>query len=180
MERAIYRRFSTSRNIVFNNWSQRAAFSTCRRVSIMPAWQYTLRLASNNISLIDRKRNPTHPPGESVLRKSHPIWVWVQSPGVLLLQLARVCPDHRVGRVLSFYSSRRNWDSPDPSPAGEYAPPPFGTGGRGTLAGEKGGGRVPILTRDIHCGTLYIYVLCGPDPPFLVGGRENSANPSLF
>jgi hypothetical protein len=25
-------------------------------------------------------------------------------------------------------------------------PPPFGTGGRGTLAGERGGGRVPIST----------------------------------
>ncbi len=31
---------------------------------------------------------------------------------------------------------------------------------RGTLAGERGAGRVPIPTRDIHCGTLYIYVLC--------------------
>jgi hypothetical protein len=25
--------------------------------------------------------------------------------------------EHRVGRVLSFFSSRRNWDSPTPSPA---------------------------------------------------------------
>jgi hypothetical protein len=32
---------------------------------------------------------------------------------------------HRVGRVLSFFSSRRNWDSPYPSPAGECAPPPL-------------------------------------------------------
>jgi hypothetical protein len=31
---------------------------------------------------------------------------------------------HRVGRVLSFFSSRRNCDSPNPSPAGECAPPP--------------------------------------------------------
>ncbi len=54
---------------------------------------------------------------------------------------------HRVGRVLSFFSSRRNWDSPIPSPAGEWAPPPFGSGGRGTLASERGGGRVPIPTR---------------------------------
>jgi hypothetical protein len=29
---------------------------------------------------------------------------------------------HRVGRVLSFFSSRWNWDSPDPSPARECAP----------------------------------------------------------
>jgi hypothetical protein len=34
-------------------------------------------------------------------------------------------------------------------------------GGRGTLAGEKGVVRVPIPTRGIHCGTLYMYVLCG-------------------
>ncbi len=53
---------------------------------------------------------------------------------------------HRVGRVLSFFSSRRNWDSPNPSPAGECALPP-GSGGGGTLAGERGVGRVPIPTR---------------------------------
>jgi hypothetical protein len=32
---------------------------------------------------------------------------------------------HRVGRVLSFFSSRWNWDSPTPSPAGECASPRF-------------------------------------------------------
>ncbi len=67
---------------------------------------------------------------------------------------------HRIGRVLSFFSSRRNWDSPNPSTAGECTPPPHGSGGRGTLAGERGYGRVPIPTRGKHCGTLYIYVLC--------------------
>ncbi len=45
---------------------------------------------------------------------------------------------HRVGRVLSFFSSRRNWNSTNPSPAGECAPP-F-SGGRGTLACGKGVG----------------------------------------
>jgi hypothetical protein len=35
------------------------------------------------------------------------------------------------------------------------------SGGRGTFAGEKWVGRVPIPTRGIHCGTLYMYVLCG-------------------
>ncbi len=34
------------------------------------------------------------------------------------------CMDHRVGRVLSFFSSFRNWDSPNPSPAGECTLPP--------------------------------------------------------
>jgi hypothetical protein len=65
---------------------------------------------------------------------------------------------YRAGRVLSFFSSRRNWDYPNPSPAGECAPPPLVLGGRGTLAGERGVGRV--RRGDIHCGTLYIYVLC--------------------
>ncbi len=41
------------------------------------------------------------------------------------------------------FSSRQNWDSPNPSPAGECAPPP-GSGGRGTHIGERGVGRVPI------------------------------------
>jgi hypothetical protein len=73
--------------------------------------------------------------------------------------------------VLSFFSSRRNWDSPTPPAAGECAPPPqpFGPGGGGTLACEGGVGGVPIPTRGqksiklkpprgqyIHRGTLYI------------------------
>jgi hypothetical protein len=49
---------------------------------------------------------------------------------------------------------------PTPHPQASVPPPPV-SGGRGTLAGEKGVGRVPIPTRDIHCGTLYMYVLCG-------------------
>jgi hypothetical protein len=36
---------------------------------------------------------------------------------------------HRVGRVLSFFSSRRNWDSRKPSPACECVPPGSGGGG---------------------------------------------------
>jgi hypothetical protein len=68
---------------------------------------------------------------------------------------------HRVGRVISFFSSRRNWDSPNPSPAGKIAPLWFRGEGHSTLAGERGVGRVSIPTgRDIHCGTLSMYVLC--------------------
>jgi hypothetical protein len=37
--------------------------------------------------------------------------------------------NHRVGRVLSFFSSRPNCDFPTPSPAGECIPSPFGFGG---------------------------------------------------
>jgi hypothetical protein len=47
---------------------------------------------------------------------------------------------HRVGRVLSFFSCRRNWDTP----AGECAPSPPLVGGRGTLSGERVVGRVPF------------------------------------
>ncbi len=63
-------------------------------------------------------------------------------------------------RVLSFFSSRQNWDSPNPSPAGECGPPPFNSGGRGTLAGERGVGEFQFQRGDIQCGTLYMYVLC--------------------
>jgi len=60
------------------------------------------------------------------------------------------------------FSSRRYWDSPNPSTAGECALPPLVPGGRGTLAGERGGGRVPIPTRGPTLWySLYIYVLSG-------------------
>jgi hypothetical protein len=72
------------------------------------------------------------------------------------------CTLHRIGRVLSFFSSRLNWDSPNLSPAGECAPCPFGSGGRGTLDGERGGGRVPIPTRGHTLWySIFISVLCG-------------------
>ncbi len=66
--------------------------------------------------------------------------------------------NHRVGRVLSFFSSRRNWVS---------VPAPFGSGGRGTLAGESGDGRVTIPTGGHTLWySLYIPVctFCGDNP----------------
>jgi hypothetical protein len=61
---------------------------------------------------------------------------------------------------------------PQPPTRRLVCPLPPVSGGRGTLAGEKGVGRVPIPTRGIHCGTLYMYVLCDfivyrtpPNPP---------------
>ncbi len=64
----------------------------------------------------------------------------------------------RETQVLSFLSSRWNWESPTPSPPGECAPPPR-SGGRGTLACGRGGGgeRSQFRRGDIHCGTLCIY-----------------------
>ncbi len=45
---------------------------------------------------------------------------------------------------------------PTPHPQASVPPPRFGSGGRGTLAGERGVGRVPIPTR----GHMYTVVLC--------------------
>ncbi len=67
-------------------------------------------------------------------------------------QIGGVDVPHRVGRVLSFsFSSRRNWDSPNPSPAGECS-----GGGAHSLARE-GFGESQFRRGDIHCGTLYTY-----------------------
>jgi hypothetical protein len=50
---------------------------------------------------------------------------------------------------------------PHPSAAGACAPPPLVPGGRGTPASGKGVGESQFQRGDIHCGTLYLYVLCG-------------------
>jgi hypothetical protein len=55
---------------------------------------------------------------------------------------------------------------PQPPTRRLVCPLPPVSGGRRTLAGEKGVGRVPIPTRGVHCGTLYMYVLCGKDPEY--------------
>ncbi len=71
---------------------------------------------------------------------------------------------HRVGRVLSFFSSRRNWDSPTPRPLASVPSPPL-LGGEGhTHWRERGVGESQFRRGDIHCGTLYIYVLCDYTP----------------
>ncbi len=76
---------------------------------------------------------------------------------------------HRVDRVISFFSSRRNWDSPTPSHAGECVPPPLVQGeGTHSLAGERVG-ESQFLRGDRHCGMLGIYVLCGHAPKLSPG-----------
>jgi hypothetical protein len=67
---------------------------------------------------------------------------------------------HRVGRVQSLFSSRRNWDSPTPS-CRRWVCPPLWSGG-GTLACERRVGGVPIPTRGhtLWC-SLYISTLWG-------------------
>jgi hypothetical protein len=67
---------------------------------------------------------------------------------------------HRVGRVLSFFSSCRNWDSPTPYPQASVPTPPFGWGageGGGTLAYERGVGGIPIPTRE-HTQWYSVYI----------------------
>jgi hypothetical protein len=65
---------------------------------------------------------------------------------------------HRVGRVLSLFSSRWNWDSPNPSPAGECAPPPPpGSGVWDTFAGERKVGRVTNSDVGIYTVALFRY-----------------------
>ncbi len=62
----------------------------------------------------------------------------------------------RVGRVLSFFSSRRNWDSPNPSPAGECAPPPPWFWGEGHTRWRQRGWESPNSHEGTCTGTLYI------------------------
>ncbi len=64
---------------------------------------------------------------------------------------------HWVGRVLSFFSSCRNWDSPNPSPAGECAPPPLVRGvGVHSLAREGVGG-FQFRREGTYTVVLFIY-----------------------
>jgi hypothetical protein len=72
--------------------------------------------------------------------------------------------DHRVGRVLRFFSSRRDWDSPNPSPAGECAPPPLVRGEGHTRLQERGWessnsdeGTYTLVLCIVY---IYVYVLC--------------------
>ncbi len=67
---------------------------------------------------------------------------------------------HRVGRVLSFFSSRGIGTPPTPHPPASVPPHP-GTGGGAHSLAREGLGESQFRRGDIHCGTLYIYVLCG-------------------
>jgi hypothetical protein len=74
---------------------------------------------------------------------------------------------HRVGRVPSFSPVVGIGTPPTPHP--QVRMPPFGSGGRGTLAGERGGGRVPIPTRrhtlwySVNICTLWLKKRGGPN-----------------
>ncbi len=63
----------------------------------------------------------------------------------------------------NLFSRRRNWDSPNPSPAGEQPsvphPPRFRGGGGGTLACGRGGGS-PNSDEGTYTVVLYIQYIC--------------------
>ncbi len=89
--------------------------------------------------------------------------IYVPDSWVLRAQLE----NHRqnVDRVLGFFSSSPNWDSP--SPAGECVLPSFGLGGDTNSLREMGwGGGVPIQTRgqtlwySRYLPVIYMYALC--------------------
>ncbi len=79
--------------------------------------------------------------------------------------LSRPGPTPQSRQSAKLFSSRRNWDSPNPSPAGECDPPP-GFGGRGTLAGARGVGTWEIPNSDDRTYTvvLFIYMYFVPYP----------------
>jgi hypothetical protein len=58
--------------------------------------------------------------------------------------------------VLSFFSSRRNWDSPNPSPAGECAPPPR-FWGEGHTRWRERGWEIPNSVEGTYTVVLFIY-----------------------
>ncbi len=67
--------------------------------------------------------------------------------------------NHRVDRVLSFFSSRRYWDSPPPARRRVCPPPPHPLvqEGRAHSLAEEGLWESQFRRGDIHCGILYIY-----------------------
>jgi hypothetical protein len=67
---------------------------------------------------------------------------------------------HRVGRVLSFLQSSE-LGLPQPLTRSQVYPLPFGSGGRGTLAFERGRLESPNSSEGTYTVVLCIYVLCG-------------------
>jgi len=71
-----------------------------------------------------------------------------------------------LGRVLSFSPVAGIGTPPTPHRRRVY-PLPFGSGRRGTLAGERGVGRLPILTRGHTLAVLFVYTyFVGDGIPF--------------
>jgi hypothetical protein len=77
---------------------------------------------------------------------------------------------HRVGRVLSFFSSRRNWDSPSPHRQARMPPSLwFRGGGAHSLAGKGWGS--PNSKEGTYTVLLFLYT-------YFVGGVNRRYNSS--
>jgi hypothetical protein len=66
---------------------------------------------------------------------------------------------HRVGRVLSFSPVVGIGTPPTPHPQASVSPP-LVLGEEARLPAREGAGESQFRRGDIHCGTLYIIVLC--------------------
>jgi hypothetical protein len=96
--------------------------------------------------------------------------VCVRVKGVKLISSVYISVTLGAQRELSLFSSRWNWDSPNPTPAGECDSPPFGSGGRGTLACRgEGGSNSDAGTYTV---VLYVYMY------FAIGSLHKPATPS--
>jgi hypothetical protein len=93
---------------------------------------------------------PDFPP--ATIRHFYIATLLINPPGCL--RCALVGSVHKVGRLLSFFSSRRNWDPH--SPAGECAPP-FGSGGGAHSLAREGVGESLFRRGDIHTYTVALH-----------------------
>jgi hypothetical protein len=106
---------------------------------------YTLFGASDSVCVSQRSSGRLHPFSEGSTRGLYSFY-------------GCICSMHRIGRVLSFFSSRPNWASPNPSPAGEFAPPPPPVlgGGAHSLARE-GWRESPNYDEGTYIVVLFIF-----------------------
>ncbi len=98
-------------------------------------------------------------PSDSTMSKDAGIETRAVAP--LALTVRRSIPQS-IGSVLSFFSSRRNWDSATPRPqASVLFPPLVGGEGHTRCMAREGGRRVPISTRGHTLWySVYICTLC--------------------
>jgi hypothetical protein len=96
------------------------------------------------------------------------------------LLYCRVGINNRVGRVLSFSLVVGIGTPPTPHPQASV-PSSFGSGGRGTLAGERRGGKVPIPTRGHTLWwSLYIFTLWYQPSEASIGALLNYENVTIL
>jgi hypothetical protein len=79
---------------------------------------------------------------------------WVSSELFSLSLFYESQPQSRQSAKL--FSSRRHWDSPNPSPTGECAPSPLVPGGGAHSLAREGLGESQFRRWDIYCGTYFV------------------------